>query len=72
MTNCAISVGQKGSFNKMGEWESAGTVTLQENKTLNMEAGLVYRIRMVTIESLPSASTLSTDGYKSTIDSIRS
>ena len=72
INNCAISVGQKGHFNELGEWESEGTIILENNKTLSMVANEVYRVRLVTIDPLPSASQLSSDGYKSSVDSIRS
>ncbi len=72
ITNCSISVGQKGSFNSLGEWESQGTIILEENKTLTMAANEVYRIRLVSVDALPSATTLSAGGYKSSVDSIRS
>ena len=70
--NCSISIGQKGHFNEMGEWENEGTIILENNKTLTMEANEVYRVRLVSIEPLPSASQLTSDGYKSSVDSIRS
>ena len=72
LNNCAISIGQKGRFNAAGEWESEGTIVLENNKTLTMAANEVYRVRLVTVDPLPSASQLNADGYKSGFDSIRS
>lgn len=69
--NCTITIGQKGSFDETGEWNSEQSINLIDNKTLNMEANQVYRVRMASINELPSASQLENDGYKSTLDSIR-
>ena len=72
INNCTITVGQRGSFSANGTWTSEETITLTDNKTLNMTANATYRIRLASIASLPSQSELQTNGYKSTLDSIRS
>ncbi len=71
INNCTITVGQRGSFNANGEWNNLETITLTDNKTLNMSANETYRIRIASISALPSQSELDANGYKSTIDSIR-
>ena len=72
VNNCTATVAQQGQFNEEGEWESAGNVTLENNKTLIMEAGIAYRIRLATINPLPDPATLISNQYRSTSDSIRS
>lgn len=71
INNCTITVGQRGSFNANGEWNNLETITLTDNKTLNISANETYRIRIASISALPSQSELDANGYKSTIDSIR-
>ena len=69
--NCNITVAQKGYFDELGEWVNEGAVQLANNQTLSIEAGLVYRIRIANINTLPDMSDLENQGYKSTLDSIR-
>lgn len=69
--NCTITMAQSGSFDKLGDWNLTSSMTLENNKRLNMKGGQVYRIRIASINDLPSASSLKADGYLSTLDSIR-
>lgn len=69
--NCSITVAQKGYFDASGEWVNSGNVTLTNNTTLTLSANEVYRVRIVNISALPSQATLKSDGYLSTLDSIR-
>ena len=71
INNCTITVGQRGSFDASGQWNTLETITLTNNKTLNMVANETYRIRIASVSSLPSQSELDANGYKSTVDSIR-
>ena len=71
INNCTITVGQRGAFDAAGQWVTAETITLTNNKTLNMTANETYRIRIASISALPSQSELDANGYKSTVDSIR-
>ncbi len=69
--NCNITVAQKGYFDELGQWVNEGNVTLENNKLLTIEHDVLYRVRIASINSLPDASELENDGYKSTLDSIR-
>lgn len=71
VTNCTLTVCQKGAFNSDGEWVSEGNASLANNTTLSCEAGALYRIRVGNISSLPSASALKEKGFISPLDSIR-
>lgn len=71
ITNCTITIGQKGYFDKNGEWVNEGNVSLTNNSKLEMKANDVYRVRIASINELPSSTTLKDDGYLSTLDSIR-
>lgn len=71
ITNCTITVGQKGVFAADGGWTNEGAVTLANNSKLTMEADTVYRIRINSISALPDQSTLKNGGYATAIDSIR-
>ncbi len=71
ITNCTITIGQKGYFDKNGEWINEGNVSLINNSKLEMKANEVYRVRIASINELPSSTTLKDDGYLSTLDSIR-
>lgn len=69
--NCTITMAQSGSFNKSGEWDISSSVTLENNSILNLNAGKVYRIRIASINDLPSATSLKDLGYLTPLDSIR-
>ena len=71
ITNCTITIGQKGYFDKNGEWINEGNISLINNSKLEMKANDVYRVRIANINELPSSTTLKDDGYLSTLDSIR-
>lgn len=71
VTNCTLTVCQSGAFDENGEWNTQGNVTLEDNTTLQCQAGEVYRIRVGSISQLPSASALKDDGFLSPLDSIR-
>lgn len=71
ITNCTLTVCQKGAFDENGEWVSQGNVTLENNTTLQCVAGEVYRIRVGDISQLPSASELKAGGFQSPLDGIR-
>lgn len=71
VTNCTLTVCQKGAFDENGEWVGQGNVTLEGNTTLQCQAGEVYRIRVGNISQLPAASTLKAEGFLSPLDSIR-
>lgn len=71
VTNCTLTVCQKGAFDAQGEWNTQENVTLEGNTTLQCVAGEVYRIRVGNLSELPSASELKADGYLSPLDSIR-
>lgn len=71
INNCNITIASKGQFFEDGNWDNQGNVILANNKTLTMEANVVYRIRTSNIGELPSASSLSQQNYKSTLDGIR-
>lgn len=71
VTNCTLTVCQKGAFDENGEWVSQGNVTLEGNNTLQCQAGEVYRIRVGDISQLPAASELKAEGYLPPLDSIR-
>ncbi len=69
--NCTITMAQSGSFNKSGEWDISSSVTLENNSILNLNAEKVYRIRIASINDLPSATSLKDLGYLTPLDSIR-
>lgn len=69
--NCTITMAQSGSFNKSGEWDISSSVTLENNSILNLNARKVYRIRIASINDLPSATSLKDLGYLTPLDSIR-
>ncbi len=69
--NCTLTVCQKGSFDEDGEWINDGNVMLSNNTTLSCESGIVYRIRVGNVSSLPSSATLKEQGFLSPLDSIR-
>lgn len=71
ITNCTITVGQKGVFAADGSWTNEGAVTLANNSKLTMEADTIYRIRINSISALPDQSELKSGGYASAVDSIR-
>lgn len=71
ISNCTLTVCQKGSFDESGEWVNDGNVMLSNNTTLSCEAGVVYRIRVGNVSSLPSSATLKEQGFLSPLDSIR-
>ncbi len=71
ITNCTITIGQKGYFDKNGEWINEGNVSLINNSKLEMKANEVYRVRIASINELPSSTSLKDDGYLSSLDSIR-
>ena len=69
--NCTITVAQQGYFDELGEWVNEGVVNLANNKTLSIKAGVVYRVRIASINPLADLETLENSGYKSPLDSIR-
>ena len=69
--NCNITIAQKGYFDELGEWVNEGTVELVNNKQLSMSQDVVYRVRIANINQLPDMSSLESQGYKSTLDSVR-
>lgn len=69
--NCTITVAQQGYFDELGEWVNEGVVNLANNKTLSIQAGVVYRVRIASINPLADLETLENSGYKNPLDSIR-
>ena len=69
--NCTITVAQQGYFDELGEWVNEGVVNLANNKTLSIQNGVVYRVRIASINPLADLETLENSGYKSPLDSIR-
>lgn len=69
--NSTIPAASKGFFNQEGSFESQENIILENNKTLAMKANDVYRIRISSIEPLPSSTELTQRQYKSIVDSIR-
>lgn len=69
--NTTMPAASEGCFNQDQTWDSKKTITLENNQTLKMTANEVYRIRIASINPLPSASELLSSQYKSIVDSIR-
>ncbi len=70
-SNCTLISGQEGKFNESGEWENSSSVTLANNTTLSLLGGKTYRVKVATVNKLPTSSELTEKGYYSTFDSIR-
>lgn len=71
ITNCNVVVATKGEFKTDGTWKNDGSVSLEQNTKLTMEANVIYRIRINDIKSLPDKETLNKEGYASTLDGIK-
>jgi|GEM_PF-1240814 len=56
---------------KDGEWSGGTPFALEGNKTIAMEGGKVYRLRLSNTKELPDVDELEKEGYKSIVDSIR-
>ena len=71
LNNCVVTAASVGMQSE-GEWIQADeVVNVVDNKTVNLEAGLCYRLRITNIGEPLSRSELSQQGYKSISDSIR-
>lgn len=70
-SNCALLNAQKGQFDEYQTF-SGEAVGLENNITLNLKGGETYRLRVTSVNDLPSASELRELNYSSTLDAIRS
>lgn len=71
-TNCTLLSASEGAFDESGEWNNASSALLAANTTLTLEAGKTYRVKVASVNKLPTSKELSAQGYYSTYDSIRS
>lgn len=71
INNCFIPIAQSGYFGPDGKWVGGDMFALTNNKVLNMEAGVLYRVRISKLQELPSKDVLRENGYKTVLESIR-
>lgn len=72
INNCFVPVAQKGYFGADGNWVADGDMfALSNGNVLNMEANVLYRVRISKLQELPSKDVLRNEGYKTVSESIR-
>lgn len=71
INNCFIPIAQSGYFGADGMWVGGNMFALTNNNLLQMEANVLYRVRITNIGELPSKDELRSQGYATVQECIR-